>query len=219
MIRTGDAARVLAAVLGCLLMAGCSSSGGTHGQKMAQGFAQTKGQLIDGQAQVDTVLAQMDQLKYYGSGNLNNSFKNYRAAVDKLEKQGEDAKWRAQAMDENIDSTIQAWQKEMESVQDPQVKATLEARKEAVRTNYAQVRRYADDARSAYQPFLQDNKDIAKALSMDLSPANVNALAPKMEQAKASGAALKQQLAAMQQALTNIERGMPPGGQAASASR
>jgi hypothetical protein len=74
---------------------------------------------------------------------------------------------------------------------------------------------YADDARKAYDPFLSDNKDIVKALSIDLSPAALNGLKGSIDGAMAKGRALQERLVALKLALGNIERGVAPIGDAA----
>ena len=113
-----------------------------------------------------------------------------------------------------MDANILAWQKEVESIKDPSIKASVESRRNAVRSNYALVRMYADDARKAYEPFLSDNKDIVKALSIDLSPAAINGLKGSMDGATAKGQALQQRLVALDHALGNMERGLAPIGDA-----
>ena len=105
---------------------------------------------------------------------------------------------------------MRAWQKEMENVQDPQMKSTLEARREAVKTNYKLVRMYADDARKAYEPFLKGNQQLVQALSIDLSPPGVSSLAPSMDKVLADGQMLKQKIEALQRALSNIGHGVSP---------
>jgi len=142
--------------------------------------------------------------------NLNNAFGQYKKSVDQLEQRGKDAKQLAASMQENMTMNIKAWQKEMETIEDPEIKASVESRREAVKTNYELVKMYASEARHAYEPFLQGNRDIIKALSIDLSPAARSSLAPSMDKTVADGKTLKQKIAAMQKALDNIAQGQSP---------
>ena len=200
------------------LFAGCASDHG-QGQKVVEGFQQTQSDLNNAQQQVDSTLAALNVVQNAkGVENLNAAFNSYREQVQKLEKDGSAAKERARNMREQVNQNIWTWQKDMESVSDPTVKASLEARKEAVKTNFAQAQMYADDVRAAYEPFLQENKDIVKALSMSLSPGALPGLAPAMDKTRADGQALKQKIAAMQKALNNIEHGEAPIGKSPSAA-
>jgi hypothetical protein len=100
----------------------------------------------------------------------------------------------------------------MASINDPTIKSSLESRRQAASTNFALVRMYADDVRKAYEPFVQRNKEMVQALSIDLSPAALNSLSPAIDRAMADGVTLEQKLAAMQHPMDNIANGVSPIG-------
>jgi len=193
-------------VLALVLLTGCSSNKQSHGEKAWESFESTRLHVADAQKNVDNVLSAMGQFQY--SGNLNNAFQNYKAAVAQLEKSGDDAQRRAQAMRENQEKFVKNWQKDMDKIQDPNVKATMEQRRDAVRQNFEQVKTAAAEARQAYEPFIRGNKDLVQSLSTNLSPAMVPALKPKMDQTTADGQVLKAKLAALQKQLDNIAQGL-----------
>jgi hypothetical protein len=93
------------------------------------------------------------------------------------------------------------------------IRAGLEERRDAVRTNFKLVRLYAQDARKAYEPCLRRNKEIVQALSIDLSPAAIVSLGPAIDSVMEDGNTLKMKLAAMQYALNNIANGVSPIGE------
>jgi hypothetical protein len=194
------------------LAGGCSSPSG--GEKTFESYSRTRGLLASAQTDVDNTLGALNALRITEPGNLKNAFRQYKDGVARLEKRRAEAKQLAAGMDENMEMNIITWQKEMEDIQDPQVKASVESRREAVQSNYQQVKMYAQDARNAYEPFMRGNQDIIKALSIDLSPANVSNLGPAMDRTAADGKALKAKITAMQQAMENIARGQPPIGNA-----
>src|SRR5688572_22887463 len=140
-----------AVLLLCVMLAsaafGCSSSKKeTRSQKMLEGFEQTKAALVEANYQVDatlTALMLVRQMSTTGGANLNEAFTHYKDMVAQLEKQAEKARSRAQAMRENVDTNIMTWQQEMAKIKDPSIKASLEERQDAVRTNYNLVRMYA----------------------------------------------------------------------------
>ena len=198
-----------------VLVGGCSSSSG--GQKTFESFTKTRTTLASAQNDIDQTLARLNGLRITTPDNLNNAFKQYKQSVDQLEQRGDEAKQLAASMRENMDMNIKSWQKEMETIQDPAIKASVESRRDAVRENYATVKMYAQDARKAYEPFLQGHRDIIKALSIDLSPAARSNLGTAMDKTAADGKTLKQKIAAMQRALDNIAQGQSPTGNAAAA--
>jgi hypothetical protein len=202
------------AVMAAFVSGGCASSSG--GEQLASSYSRTRGHLAESQSQVDQTLATLSSMRMTHSTNLSNAFDQYKKAVEGLEEKGKEAKQLAAGMQENIDANTMSWEKEMESIQDPGVQATVQSRRDAVRANYDQLKMYAQDARRAYEPFLAGNKDIVKALSINLSPAAVSELASKMDRTTADGQALKQKITAMQRAMENIARGQPPIGSTAT---
>jgi chromosome segregation ATPase len=203
-------ATALVALLGIGLFDGCASA--TQGEKMVQSYARTRETLAEAQNQVDTTLFNLTQLRTTHAQDLKNAFRAYKKAVSDLQSEESSAKWQATAMKGNVEENIAAWQREMETLKDPTIKASVQSRREAVRTNYALVRMYADDIRKAYDPFLQGNNEMIRALSIDLSPAALSGLAPAIDRVAADGVNLKQKLAAMQHALDNIANGVSPIG-------
>jgi hypothetical protein len=204
------------ALAAALTAGGCASST-SGGEKLASSYSRTRGHLAASQDQVDQTLATLNGMRITHSTNLSNAFKQYKTAADGLEEKGKQARQLAADMQENVDLNMMNWQKEMESVQDSTVRTTLESRRNAVRSNYEQAKTYAQDARKAYETFLTDNQDIVKALSINLSPAAVSELSAKMDRTAAAGQALKQKIAAMQQAMDNMAKGQPSVGSAPAA--
>jgi len=189
------------------LMVGCSSSGLPGGEKGYESFQKTKMGVMTAQSQVDATIQALQQFKF--TGDLNQQFQAYKSAVAALQKQNDSAKWRAEKMQENFDAYVTNWQREMETVNDPAIKSTMESRKAAVQSNVEQLKSSAQAARDAFAPFLRDNQDILKAMSVNLSRATVDGLQPSMQQAIADGQTLKTKLGAIQTELDNIERGVP----------
>ena len=190
--------------------AGCSAS--TRGEKMVESFAKTRDTLGAAQGQVAITLATLQRLRMTHADDMNHAFGRYKDAVAELEKQGTAARRRADSMKEESDAHIQAWQSEMASIKDPSIKASLDSRKGAVRSNFKLVQMYSADARKAYDPFLSTNKQIVQALSIDLSPAAITSLAGPMDRAMTEGQSLNEKIAAMQMAMNNMANGVSPIG-------
>lgn len=187
---------------------GCAS----QGEKMVASYTSTRETLTDSQRQVDGTIASLAGLRQTPPQALSDGFNRYKDQVTKLEHDAQQMKWRAEEMQTEQEQHIKAWQKEMESINDPTIKSSLESRRQAARSNFALVRMYADDVKKAYLPFVQRNKEMVKALSIDLSPAAINSLSAAIDQVLSDGMNLKQKLAAMQHAMDNIANGVSPIG-------
>ena len=196
---------VLAALVG-----GCASR--SQGEKMVQSYAKTTETVAESRKQVALTMTSLTSLRVTRPDDLKSAFRRYKDAVGKLEKEGADARWRATSMKEESETHIKAWQEEMKTIKDPTIKSTLDSRRQAVRTNFTLIQMYAEDARKAYGPFLQGNKDVVQALSIDLSPAALSSLSSSIDRVTADGKALDQRLWMMQRALDNIASGVSPLG-------
>lgn len=188
---------------------GCSS----QGERMVQSYADTKQSLLDARSQVDATMGTLTRLRMTQGEALKDIFGQYKNQVSKLEDQAQRAKWQAQTMRDEQEQHIKAWQKEMENINDPNIKSSLESRRKATRSNFKVVQMYADDIRNRYEPFIQGNKSVVQALSIDLSPATISSLSGSIDKVMADGMSLKERMGAMQQALNNIANGVSPLGE------
>jgi hypothetical protein len=196
-----------------VLLTGCSSGGGERSKESAktiEGFSAVKKDLGTAQAQVDQALAAMNKLN--AGGDLAKSYSAYSKEVDDVEKAGAAARKRGDSMRKNTNAYITKWQKDVESIQDPTIKASLAERREVVRTNFNEVKSAAGEVRAAYGPFLSSLQQIQKALAVDLSPAALPGLKPAMNKAQADGTTLKQKIAAVQKELDEMQAGMSSTG-------
>lgn len=193
-----------AALISFCVLPGCASPG----EKMVQSYQTTREVLTKSQGHVDAALNSLVLLRRSPADLLKDSFERYEDQVDELEHDAEQSKYRAQAMANEQEAHIKAWQNEMASINDPAIKSTLESRRQAAKSNYKLVRMYADDVRNAYGPFLKRNKDLVQALSIDLSPAALTSLSPSIDQTTADGTMLKQKIGLMQHAMDNIANGV-----------
>jgi len=189
-------------------LSGCASPG----EKMVESYSTTRRTLAESQSHVDGTLMALLDLRRMPAEALKDAYGRYKEHVSELEKDAQQAKWRAKEMADEQDAHIKAWQKEMASIDDPTMKSSLESRRQAAATNYKLVRMYADDVRKAYEPFLQRNQQMVQALSIDLSPAALKSLAPSIDQINADSATLKQKIWLMQHAMDNIANGVSPIG-------
>ena len=206
--RVGRAVGVLF-VLAIGLLGGCAS----QGEKMVQSYAQTRDSVAESTAEVDATIGTLNRLRMTRGEPLNDVFSRYKDQVTKLERQAQTAKSQAQTMKDDQELHIKSWQKEMESITDPTIKASLESRRKAARSNFKLIQMYADDVRKAYEPFISGNQQLVKALSIDLSPAAISSLSPAIDKVMLDGNKLKERLGAMQQGLNNIANGVSPLGE------
>jgi hypothetical protein len=180
---------------------GCSNTPKVENEAATEGIQAVVDQLNVAQGEIDKVLASIDALQ--APGDMKTAYANYVAAVGSVRKAGERVRDRREAMQAKRDEYIARWQKELESISNPDVKAALVERKELVSAEVATVR---DD----YLPFLKNLEEIQKALALDLNPSGIAAMKKPLDQARADGLKLKASISRLQGELNRIIGSMAP---------
>jgi hypothetical protein len=194
---------------------GCSSESGgrtAESQKAVVSLKDTRQELVKAKAEVTDATAALDKLS--AGGNLEQSFKQYTAAVKDVQSAGDRAGARAQAMKENARQYVVKWEKEMDQVSSPELRAGAAERRQKVKDNFDQITVAGRSVRNAYQPFLKDLQDIQRALASDLTPAGVSAAKPAIDKTRGDGTTLNGRIDSLIAELDDVSGGMS----AASAS-
>jgi uncharacterized protein YacL (UPF0231 family) len=204
-------------IIALIMCAGCGSSGAGAGSGRARVSEEAIGSMADTNAQLGTlkvavsnVVRDLDELS--AASDLQKSFSTFNDDVAALQRAGDKAKQRWKDMQDRGREYVIRWQQEAVTIDNPQVKAGMEERRERVRANYDKLAAQTSQAAMAYDPFLKDVLEIQKALSLDLSPAGAKSLGPGINHAKVDGAALSRQLDTLQARVTDVMGDMSPQG-------
>jgi len=194
-----------------VLAAGCATGGQAREvTRTVTSMQRTREELARAQVQVDDVLAAMNQLTLAAPENLPSAFKTFTSQVSQTVSQEQAARRRADEMRERWREYIDSWEKEIDVLTTPELRARAAERRQAVRANYGRLRDMARAMDDAYQPFLGYLRDIQRALSLDLTPAGVQAAQPAFELARKSGADLKTQIAEFIAEIDRVMAVSPP---------
>jgi chromosome segregation ATPase len=206
--------RRLAALVMCLgtlaWLVGCGGDGGraAESEKAVGSMQDTKAQITNAKQLVTKANTSLDQLS--AGGDLNKSYGSFSKAVDDLQSSGERVKARWADMQARGKQYQQKWQTEAANIKNPEIRQSLEARREKVRQNYDKITATAKGAKEAWDPYMSDVQEIKKALAIDLTPGAVQAMKPTFDKAKVKGATLIQQLDALDRDLAEVMGGMTP---------
>jgi chromosome segregation ATPase len=200
------------------LVAGCgsSSSGGrTASSKQAiESLRGTRQELAKAKTEVQQTNGSLDKLA--SGGNLEQSYQQYTRQVAEMKASGERAKARGQDMRNRTRQYVAAWQKEMDQISSPELRAGASERRAKVQANFDQITASARATGDAYRPYLQNLQEIQKALANDLTPAGVDAARTAIDKAKAQGETVQQKLDALIAELDQVGGSMSTGASTAS---
>jgi gas vesicle protein len=204
---------IVGGVVGILaLLAGCATQGrqAKEVRRTVTSMQNTRQELVRAQLQADDVLVAMDQLGSASSETLPQAYKTFTSQVSQTVRQADTARNRAGEMRQRWREYIAGWEKEIDQLATPELREGAAERRLAVRKNYDRLRDAARALDAAYEPFLTQLQDIQKALSLDLTPAGVQAAQPALEIARTSAAALKQRIADFIAELDQVLAVSPP---------
>jgi hypothetical protein len=211
---------VACGVMAGVLLTGCSSDNkdgqSAESKKTATGLKDTRSELVKAKKEVNDAIVALDKLS--AGGNVQQSYKEYTTAVKDVKAAGDKARTRAQAMRENSRAYVAKWEKEMDNVTNPELRAGAMERRNRVKANYDEILEVGRSVRDAYQPFLKDLQDIQKALASDLTPAGVSSANLAMGKAKTEGTTLNERIDALIAKLDEVASGGTTSAPAGAAS-
>jgi len=140
-------------------------------------IGQTRDQL---QTTVDSISALVNQKK----GDLKPAYEKFEAQVAKTQAAAAATKARAQKMQTEAATHFSAWKTELDSINNPKLKAKGMKRQETVEKSYNRVTKQIQEAAEKFDPYLSDLADMKKMLANDLSPSGVKALRGTVSDAK-----------------------------------
>jgi len=179
-------------------------------EKVAQGLLGLDKSIATAKTQLDTTIASMNSLKE--GGDLTTKYKTFSKEVDNLDKMSQKAKANAQKAAQGRDQYLEQWKKSQEGIQNPQLKASSEARRAELQPKIEEIKSSLGAARDTFAPLLQDLKDLKVFLANQLNPSGVTAAADLMSKATADSEKVKADLDKGSAALKDLASAIQPGG-------
>jgi chromosome segregation ATPase len=205
---------LLAGALGILLpLAGCTMNKSGQAKEVTRtvtSMQATRQELAKAQVQIDDALAALDQLGSASPADLPRAYKTFTRQVSRTVSQADTARSHANEMRGRWRDYMTSWERESERFSTPELRAKATERRQAVQKNYDSLRDAARMLDKTYPPFLTQLKDIQTSLSLDLTPAGVQAAQPAFQRAHQSGADLKQVIANFMSQIDQVMAVSPP---------
>lgn len=197
-----------------LAAGGCSSSGEkavSRSEKTVDSVGDFRKEVADAGTQLDKTMASLDGVMN-ASGDRKKAFETYMKDVEKLRKQGEDAKARSDDLNSRAKEYVAKWQKDVSNVSNPELKAQADARRAQIQDRIGAVQSNARAAGDAYRPLMKELTDIQTVLANDLTAANVQGVAPVAAQARQHAAELRKSLDGFVAELDSLRGAIGPKG-------
>jgi hypothetical protein len=179
-------------------------------EKVAQRMLKFDEALATASAQVDKTLQSMNALK--DPSDLVDKYKTFSKEVDNLDKMSEKAKGNAEKAAQTRDEYISEMQKSQEAIQNPQLKASADARRAELQPKIEAIKTNLGSARDTFTPFMQDLKDLKVFLANQLNAAGINAASDLMSKCNEAGEKVKADVGKASAAVKDLAATIQPGG-------
>ena len=166
-------------------------------------------EMTKGRDEVQGALDALEALNKPGA-NLTKEYGRFTKNGEAMAKTKDQISSRADDMNSRRDASLDEWQQKTKSVTNPEVKAVMESRREQVKQLLDSSRPAREAARDAFVPFLSNLQDIDKLLSVDLSPAGIEAAASFTQGAVTHGKSVVAGLDAFLGSLTQVRDQLSP---------
>jgi len=106
---------------------------------------------------------------------LRPQFEKYKAELVKMEEHALIARNRAASMKEKGEISFQEWEKEVQAINNPDIRKEAEKRYAKRKKSYEKIQKAMQEAREEMVPFMSDLNDIRKLLDSELTEGTVAA--------------------------------------------
>jgi L-rhamnose mutarotase len=150
---------ILTLVLALPALALAAAPSTNQAEKVAEGMLNFDKSLAEANAQVDATLNAMNAMTKQ-DGKLVDNYKIFTKEVDKLGKTAEKAKSNSLKANAQRDDFLKQWQASQETIQNPQLKASSEARRAELVPKIEAIKSSLADGAATFTPFQQNLKDL-----------------------------------------------------------
>ena len=137
--------------------------------KTGESIAEFRDEIVNVKKEVDATMAALGKIVSEAAVNPRNAFKDFDKAVPRVDSAAKKAKKRAEDMKGEGEDYFKKWEKELASVNNPEIRKLAEERKAKLQEVFGNIRGIMEPVRDQFNPWLADLKDLRNYLSNDLT--------------------------------------------------
>ena len=174
--------------IAALMLAAPAAAAQKSGEKAAENRQGFRKSILAVRGQIDTTLSALDGIaKGKDDKARKSALKKYSAEVKKMGGQVEKTRDYAKKMGEQGKAYFKAWEKSMKEVTNPDLKASADARRASLQTQYEKIEKGIGQAKDDAARFWQNVQDLEKFYTSDLSDSAVSTSAKLVETTTSDG--------------------------------
>jgi hypothetical protein len=175
-----------------LLLAGCASSGYKQGNKAAATIQSAADGVATLPGLINQTLTTLNALVESPQADLRPQFKALQSNISALESAAKAVASDRRQLGEDTKKFLADWDAELGQIQNQDIKARSQTRKDQVLQQLENVKRSYSEFDQAFRPFMADLQDVRKYLSVDLTRNGLAAIKEPVAKAANDSAPLKE---------------------------
>ncbi len=160
--------------------------------KTGASIAEFRDEIVKVKKEADATMAALDKIVTTAASDPRKAFKEFDKAVPRIDDAAKKAKKRSEDIKARGQAYFQQWEKELASVNNPEVRQLAEERKAKLQTVFGNIKTTMEPARDQFNAWLADLKDLQKYLSNDLTIGGIDAAKELIGKARTEGQAVQQ---------------------------
>jgi predicted nucleic acid-binding Zn-ribbon protein len=166
----------IATIAAAAMFTGCgTTSGYKQADKTGEGIAEFRDEITNGKKAIDATMKSLGDIAVSANTDPRKAFDQYSKDVANLESTAAKIRKRAQSMREQGQAYFQAWQQQLATLNNPEIRSLAEQRKAKLQETFDNIRNYTEPLKAQFDPWMSDLKDLQKYLSQDLTVTGVDA--------------------------------------------
>jgi len=203
---------LLAALVVAVSVPAMAASPSSRADKAAEGMLKLDETLKEGQGQLDAATNSLNALTGAQGSDLVKKYKEFSKQVAKTESMGKTVRSKSKDAASKREQYLKAWEQDQGKIQNEQLKAAAEARRQELLPTIDQVKTSLASAGESFGPFMQNLKDLDLFLGNDLSQAGLTAAADLIGKCNGSAAKVKTDLDQASEGMRALHARITPGG-------
>jgi hypothetical protein len=171
---TSVSTAALALVVG-LLTAGCATQGYKKADQTGINLQNFRKDIVEFKQALDASLARLNEVSEAAATNPRPAFEAYSKSLAQLGSVSRRADKRAQTLQTQGQAYFQQWQRELETISNPEIRQVAQERKEQQKQLFDRLEPAVKQMWTHYEPLFSDLQDLRKMLSHDLTQSGIQA--------------------------------------------
>lgn len=171
-----------------------SAAGYKLADKTGESIAEFRDEIVNLKKSVDATMAALDKVVLTAATDPRKAFKDFDKSLPRVDDSAKKAKKRAEDMKSRGQAYFKDWEKELDSVNNPEIRKLANERKAKLQSTFDSIKNFMEPARDKFNSWLSNLKDLKNYLGNDLTIGGVDAAKDLIAKAKDDGHEVQQNL-------------------------